>query len=75
MKRFKAISQKTKNPILLTNYASEVNLIKALKENNISLTRDVLIQSFEVMDCNGADGRNTSRGKSFKQRKLRKNRK
>jgi hypothetical protein len=75
MKRFKAISQKSQKTILPTNYASELNLIKALKENNISLTRDILIKSFEVMDCNGADGRNTSRGKSFKQRKLRKNRK
>ena len=75
MLRFKAISQKTQKSILPTNYASELNLIKALKENNISLTRDILIKSFEVMDCNGADGRNASRGKSFKQRKLRKNRK
>ena len=75
MLRFKAISQKTQKTILPTNYASELNLIKALKENNISLTRDILIKSFEVMDYNSADGRNTSRGKSFKQRKLRKNRK
>ena len=74
MLRFKAISQKTQKTILPNNYASELNLIKALKENNISLTRDILIKSFEVMDCNSADGRNTSRGKSFKQRKLRKNR-
>ena len=75
MLRFRAISQKTQNPIILKSYATPSNVIKALKENNISLTRDVLIQSFEEMDCNGADGRNTSRGKSFKQRKLRKNRK
>tara|TARA_B100000927_G_C16421250_1_gene451476 strand:+ start:810 stop:1052 length:243 start_codon:yes stop_codon:yes gene_type:complete len=69
MLRFKAISQKTKKTILPNNYASELNLIKALKENNIPLTRDILIKSFEEMNCNGSDGRNTSRGKQFLSRK------
>ena len=69
MLRFKAISQKTQKTILPNNYASELNLIKALKENNIPLTRDILIKSFEEMNCNGSDGRNTSRGKQFLSRK------
>ena len=74
MIRYITKSKTTNNIILPTNYATPANLIKALKEANIKLS-SIYISTFEKMDCDGADGRNTSRGKSFKQRKLRKNRK
>jgi len=72
--RYIAKSKTTNKTVLPKNYSTPQRLIKALKEANISIS-NVYFSTFEVMDCDGADGRNTSRGKSFKQRKLRKNRK
>ena len=72
--RYIAKSKTTDKTVLSKNYASPQRLIKALTEAKISIS-SIYISTFEKMDCDGADGRNTKRGKSFKQRKLRKNRK
>lgn len=74
MIRYIAKSNKTNKSLLPGNYATPANLIKAVKTAGFSL-KDLTIQTFQEMEVEGADGRNTSRGKSFKQRKLRKNRK
>jgi len=68
MTRYIAKSKTTNNTILPTNYATPANLIKALKEANIKLS-SIYISTFEKMDVEGADGRNTSRGKQFLGRK------
>ena len=68
MIRYIAKHNKTNKSLLPGNYATPVNLIKAVKTAGFSL-KDLTIQTFQEMEVEGADGRNTSRGKQFSSRK------
>ena len=68
MIRYIAKHKKTNKSLLPGNYASPANVIKAVKAAGFSLG-DLLIQTFQEMEVEGADGRNTSRGKQFSSRK------
>ena len=68
MIRYIAKHKKTNKSLLPGNYASSANVIKAVKAAGFSLG-DLLIQTFQEMEVEGADGRNTSRGKQFSSRK------
>ena len=68
MIRYIAKHKKTNKSLLPGNYASPANVIKAVKVAGFSLG-DLLIQTFQEMEVEGADGRNTSRGKQFSSRK------
>ena len=68
MIRYIAKSKKTNKSILPGNYASPANVIKAVKAAGFSL-QELTIGTFEKMDIEGADGKNTSRGKQFSSRK------
>jgi len=68
MIRYIAKHNKTNKSLLPGNYATPANLIKAVKIAGFSL-KDLTIQTFQEMEVEGADGRNTSRGKQFSSRK------
>mgnify|MGYP003625324113 FL=1 len=68
MIRYIAKHKKTNKSLLPGNYASPANVIKAVKAAGFSLG-DLLIQTFQEMEVESADGRNTSRGKQFSSRK------
>tara|TARA_R110001592_G_scaffold4282_1_gene24089 strand:- start:538 stop:762 length:225 start_codon:yes stop_codon:yes gene_type:complete len=68
MIRYIAKSKKTSKSLLPGNYATPANLIKAVKAAGYGL-QDLTIQTFQEMELEGADGRNTSRGKKFASRK------
>jgi|TARA_R110000772_G_scaffold83357_2_gene176381 hypothetical protein len=68
MIRYIAKSKKTSKSLLPGNYATPANLIKAVKAAGYGL-QDLTIQTFQEMELEGADGRNTSRGKQFSSRK------
>ena len=68
MIRYIAKSKTTNKSLLPGNYATPANLIKAVKAAGFSL-KDLTIQTFQEMEVEGADGRNTSRGKQFSSRK------
>lgn len=68
MIRYIAKHNKTNKSLLPGNYATPANLIKAVKTAGFSL-KDLTIQTFQEMEVEGADGRNTSRGKQFSSRK------
>jgi hypothetical protein len=70
MIRYIAKSKKTNKSLLPGNYANPANVIKAVKAAGLSL-QELKIGTFEKMDVEGADGRNTSRGKQFQSRKNR----
>ena len=68
MIRYIAKHNKTNKSLLPGNYTTPANLIKAVKTAGFSL-KDLTIQTFQEMEVEGADGRNTSRGKQFSSRK------
>ena len=63
-----AKSKKTNKSLLPGNYATPANVIKAVKAAGFSL-QELTIGTFEKMDIEGADGKNTARGKQFSSRK------
>ena len=68
MIRYIAKHNKTNKSLLPGNYATPANLLKAVKTAGFSL-KDVKIQTFQEMEIEGADGKNTARGKQFSSRK------
>ena len=68
MIRYIAKHNKTNKSLLPGNYATPANLLKAVKTAGFSL-KDVKIQTFQEMEIEGADGKNTTRGKQFSSRK------
>jgi hypothetical protein len=68
MIRYIAKHNKTNKSLLPGNYATPANLIKAVKTAGFSL-KDLTIQTFQEMEVEGADGKNTARGKQFSSRK------
>jgi len=68
MIRYIAKHNKTNKSLLPGNYATPANLIKAVKTAGFNL-KDLTIQTFQEMEVEGADGKNTARGKQFSSRK------
>ena len=68
MIRYIAKSKKTSKSLLPGNYATPANLIKAVKTAGFNL-KDLTIQTFQEMEVEGSDGKNTARGKQFSSRK------
>ena len=68
MIRYIAKHNKTNKSLLPGNYATPTNLIKAVKTAGFNL-KDLTIQTFQEMEVEGADGKNTARGKQFSSRK------
>jgi len=59
MIRYIAKSKKTNKSLLPGNYATPANLIKAIKTAGYGL-QDLKIQTFQEMELEGADGKNTN---------------
>ena len=68
MIRYIAKHNKTNKSLLPGKYATPANLIKAVKTAGFNL-KDLTIQTFQEMEVEGADGKNTARGKQFSSRK------
>ncbi len=66
--RYIAKSKTTNKTILPKNYSSPERLIKALKDANISIS-NVYFSTFQEMNFESADGKNTKRAKQFLSRK------